>query len=404
MTFNDSRLQTDNAFALLNPQYPSSMTLNFTQPLWRGLRFDDARQRIQVARHNQQLSAEQLRQRVIERVTQAIQAYWELDYAYNNFNVQSEAVKLAAQQYESNRRQAEQGLLAPVDVTAAQTQFATFEQNLFAAQQTLTAAENSLKTMMLPDRSDLMWSAALVPETALDANAPIPALDDAVRQALGARPELKETGIAVDISALNAKLARENTRPRIDAFANLTASGLSGNAIAPGQSPFSQFLPGGGAVPGLFPGGYGQSLTNLITGNFPTAQVGVTVSFPLHNRVAEAQLATANAETRRLKTQQTQVATAIEADVRNALQFVQSARARWDAAGIARHSAEEQYASEQRQFQAGTSSTFLVLQRQTDMISARNRETRAHADYAESLANLDRATARTIESHGITID
>jgi HAE1 family hydrophobic/amphiphilic exporter-1 len=80
---------------------------------------------------------------------------------------------------------------------------------------------------------------------------------------------------------------------------------------------------------------------------------------------------------------------------------VESARARWEAAGVARRSAEEQYASEQRQFQAGTSSTFLVLQRQTDMINARNRETRAHSDFAESLANLDRATARTIEARGI---
>ena len=68
-----------------------------------------------------------------------------------------------------------------------------------------------------------------------------------------------------------------------------------------------------------------------------------------------------------------------------------------------RRSAEEQYASEQRQFQAGTSSVFLVLQRQTDMINARNRETRAHSDYAESLANMDRATARTSEAHGIRV-
>jgi hypothetical protein len=37
------------------------------------------------------------------------------------------------------------------------------------------------------------------------------------------------------------------------------------------------------------------------------------------------------------------------------------------------------------------------------MINARNRETRAHADYAESLANLDRATARTIDAHDITL-
>jgi HAE1 family hydrophobic/amphiphilic exporter-1 len=404
MSFNNSRQQTDSTFALLNPQYSTATTLNLTQPLWRGLRFDDARQRIAVARKSRDVSQEQLRQRVIERVTQAIQSYWELDYAYSNFGVQSEAVRLASEQFASNRRQAEQGLLAPIDVTAAQTQFATFQQNLFAAQQQLTAAENNLKAMMLANRDDLMWSASLVPETPLDTDVGIPKLDDAIRMALAGRPEMAQSGIAIDISALNAKLAKENTRPRIDAFANLSAAGLAGvTSPALGNSPLSQFFPGLGSVPVIFPGNYSQSLSNLVNGNFPTAQVGVTVSLPLHNRTAEAQLATANLETRRLKTQQTQVAMAIESDVRNALQFVQSARARLDAAALARKSAEEQYSSEQRQFQAGTSSTFLVLQRQTDMINARNRETRAHADYAESLANLDRATARTIDSRGITI-
>ena len=160
------------------------MTLNLTQPLWRGLRFDENRYRLQVARTNQRLSTQQLRQRIIEVVTQAVQAYWELDYACNNLNVQMEAVKLAERQYESNRRQAEQGMLAPVDVVAAQTQFATFQQNLFAAQTALTAAENNLKSLMLPNRGDLMWGMALIPETQLDTLRCCPALDEAVRQAL----------------------------------------------------------------------------------------------------------------------------------------------------------------------------------------------------------------------------
>jgi HAE1 family hydrophobic/amphiphilic exporter-1 len=76
--FSNSRQQTDNLFATLNPQYPSTATLNLTQPLWRGLRFDPYRERVAVARVNQRLSSEQLRQRVIERVTAAINAYWEL--------------------------------------------------------------------------------------------------------------------------------------------------------------------------------------------------------------------------------------------------------------------------------------------------------------------------------------
>jgi outer membrane protein TolC len=47
---------------------------------------------------------------------------------------------------------------------------------------------------------------------------------------------------------------------------------------------------------------------------------------------------------------------------------------------------------------------FLVLQRQTDFISARSREVRARADLGEAIANLDRATAGTLEAHGIRLE
>jgi len=70
---------------------------------------------------NQSLSTERLRQKAIERVTQAIQYYWSL-CCLAELEVQNEAVHLAKQQYESNFRQAEQGMLAPIEVVAAQTQ------------------------------------------------------------------------------------------------------------------------------------------------------------------------------------------------------------------------------------------------------------------------------------------
>jgi HAE1 family hydrophobic/amphiphilic exporter-1 len=404
MTFNNSRQQTDSAFSTLNPQFPTSVTLNLTQPLWRGLRFDDNRHRLQVARKNQALSAAQMRQRAIEVVTQAVQAYWELDYAWHNLEVQTEAVGLAERQYESNRRQADQGILAPVDVVAAQTQVATFQQNLFAAQQALTQAENNLKALMLPNRSDLMWGAALIPETQLDTNVAAPTLEAAVKQALQSRPELEENALAMDVNGLDTRLAREAARPRVDAFANLTAAGLTGNPVSNGPNPFAALFPAGfGQVPALLIGGYGHSVSDLAAGNFPSVQVGVQVSLPLRNRTAESQIAVSAADGRRLRTVQNQIGMAIEVDVRNGLQAVNSTQSRLEAAALARGSAEEQYASEQRQFQAGTSSVFLVLQRQTDLIAARGRELRAHSDFAEALANLDRATAQTLEARGISL-
>jgi hydrophobic/amphiphilic exporter-1 (mainly G- bacteria), HAE1 family len=403
LKFTNSRQQTDSSFATLNPQYPSNLNLNLTQPLWRGLRYDDNRHRLEVARKNLRLSEAQLRQRITDIVTQAIQAYWELDYAYNNLSVQREAVQLAERQYDSNRRQAEQGVLAPIDVVAAQTQFATFQQNLLLAQQTLTQAENNLKSMILADRSDLMWSAALIPETEINTRVIVPGYQEALEQALTGRPEIAENALALDMNRADARLARDAARPRVDAFANLTSAGLAGTQV-PSNSALASFFPGGiGSLPAILTGGYGQALSNLFNTNFPTAQVGVTLSLPIRNRTALAQAATAAAEGKKLQAMQNQVAMLVEADVRNALEAVNASRARLEAAGIASRSAEQQYESEQRQFQAGTSSVFLVLQRQTDFISARNREVRARADVAEALAALDRATAQTIQSRGISV-
>jgi len=424
LDFSSARQTSDSTFLTLNPQFPTSVTLNLTQPLWRGLLYDDNRHRIGVAKKNVQLTDEQFRREVIQVVTQAVQSYWELDYAYRNLGVQIEAVRLAEQQDASNRRQVQQGLLAPIDVVATQTQIATFQQNVFLAQQAVTVAENALKALMLPDRTDLMWGMALVPQDSADNSKPLPSLEEALKSALASRPELAESAISIDVNKLDTRLSREQTKPQVDAVASVGTVGLAGRQFSAGPNPLtSSFLPfingidtlnalnglppivipSSGGVPPFLVGGYGQSLSELASGNFTSAQIGVQISVPLRNRTAEANLAVSQAEGRRLKAQQQQVQMAVEQDVRNSLQTAASARARLDAAVTARQYAEQQYSSEQRQFQAGTSTVFLVLQRQTDLIAARTREVRARADLGEAQAGLDRATARTIEAQNIQI-
>jgi HAE1 family hydrophobic/amphiphilic exporter-1 len=124
---------------------------------------------------------------------------------------------------------------------------------------------------------------------------------------------------------------------------------------------------------------------------------GVNFSLPLRNRTARAQVELSVTEERRLTTLQRQIEMAIEQDVRNSLQLSAANAARLEAARRAEDYARQQYDSEQRQFQAGTSSVFLVLQRQTELINARTRAVRAEADSGVSAANLDRALARTLE-------
>jgi hydrophobic/amphiphilic exporter-1 (mainly G- bacteria), HAE1 family len=400
LTFSDSKQSNDSTFTTLNPQYPSSLSFNFTQPLWRDLRVDNGRHSLLVARKNRDLSAEQLRQRVIERITLAVQYYWELVYAWDNLDVQNEALKLATQQYESNRRQVEQGLLAPIEVVAAQRQVATFRQTVALAQETLTMAENNLKQMMMSGREDPMWGDALIPETQFSPDFSVPALADAVKQALASRPELSQSALGIGINKLDVRFFKDQQKPQVDLIATLTTSGLAGTPQA--FSPFPG-LPSS-QVPDILVGSNRQSLHNLWAGNFPTFKVGVQISLPFTNRTADANAATALAEGRRLQILNKQLEMYVEADVRNALEQLNSARTRFDAAVMAAQSALEQYASEQRQFQSGATTMFLVLERQTSYIVARSSEVRARANLAEAVANLDRSIARTLDTYQIQLN
>jgi outer membrane protein TolC len=424
---SSSRTTTNNTFVQLNPQFPTSLNFSFTQPLWRNLHYDDNRHRLEVAKKNVSLTDEQFRQKVMQIVMQTEQAYWDLAFAYGNLAVQLDAVRIGREQDESNRRQQEQGLLAPIDVVAAQQQLATFEVNAYSAQEALTAAENALKTLILPDRTDPIWSSALIPITPVNVSPPITPLQDAMREALDNRPELAQVQISREINETDNRFYREQTKPQVDLVATHTNNGLAGIELPAGPNPFTAGfsaltnqinqlsvlaglppLPttGGGTTAGLPPllvGGYGQSLSTIFNNNFPTTQVQLRVSLPIRNRAAEANLNNSLAETRRIRNQRLQTEQSVEASVRNAMQSVESAKARLASSRVARESAEEQYQSEQRQFRAGTSTLFLVQQRQSDMITARSQERRTEADMGKAIATFGLATGTILQTHNIQL-
>ena len=425
LDYSSSRSTTNNEFITINPQYPTALNLSYTQPLWRGLHYDNNRHAIDVAKKNRALTDQQFLQKVMQVVTQAEQAYWELVFANRNLEVQLEAVRLGREQDESNRRQEQQGLLAPIDVVAAQTQLATFELNAYAAQQALTAAENALKILILADREDPLWLSALIPVTPVELESPVTPLSDAVNAALADRPEMAQARISGEINQSDVRYYREQTKPQVDAIVTHTSSGLAGVQATSGPNPlttafvalFAQVnqlaaqagLPQtppisfSGSVPPALVGGYGQSASNVFSNAFPTNQVELRFSLPLRNRTAYANLQSSIDDGRKIRDQQLQTELAIEADVRNAMQAVESNRASLGAARVARESAEEQYQSEQRQFRAGTSTLFLVQQRQTAMITARSQEQRAEIDLAKSIAAFQLSTGQILRVNKVDV-
>lgn len=90
--FTNNRVSSDNSISILSPQYNSSLTLNITQPLFRGRNFDQNRRNIEISKRNLSLTDTQFRQRTIEVITNVQRAYWDLAYALRNLQVQRDGV------------------------------------------------------------------------------------------------------------------------------------------------------------------------------------------------------------------------------------------------------------------------------------------------------------------------
>jgi HAE1 family hydrophobic/amphiphilic exporter-1 len=288
----------------------------------------------------------------------------------------------------------------------------------------VTQAENTLKTLILPSRTESLWSRAITPVTPVNLEAPRIPVETTVEAALASRPDLAQLRASADINEVNLRYFREQTKPQVDLVGTYTSSGLAGsfvprtttttgttatlldrvNALSAieGLPPIEATTTTTTVAPQLV-GGYTQSLQNLIDQRFPTARVGVRVSLPLRNRTAEANLGSSLAQGSRIKDQIRQAEQIVEADVRNSLQLVRSAEARLQSAAASRSSAEQQYASQQRQFRAGTTTVFLVLQSQTTLLAAQANELQAQTDLNKSISRLQHATGNTLTANNVAV-
>ena len=393
--FGATRLESSNLNLRLNPQYSSSLELQYTQPLLRDRSIDAPRRELWLARSLAGATDAELERTLSDRLTLIEVSWWNLVFWRDNLQVATTALDQARRQVESNERQSAEGILSLIDVVEAQTQVATFAQAVATSELELARAENLLKSVILADPRDPRWGQSIVPGEVDESPEPSPDLsfEAAIGRALAARPELRELAEAERSNAIDQQYFDNQALPRVDLFGGYAYGGLAGTPVGSA----------GAALPPYLLGDLDDSLRNITDKRFPTTRLGVTIGLPLGNRTARAQAQIAEIAGEQIEHRRLQLEQAIGVEVRNALQSVSSSRARLDAAGSERRYAEEQYDSERRRFESGLSTVFLVLERQTALVQAQAREVRARADYHQALAELDRSTGSTLERHGVRV-
>ena len=422
--FQNSRESTTNPFVSLNPYVNSRLVLGFSAPLWRNREIDRDRAEVLIRSKQIDVSEVDLQVRVIDVVTRVEQAYWDLVAARQDVQVKAENVGWAREQLARNRRMIEGGTLARVELTAAEAELERRLDTYYSTVNVLTEAENSLKLLIAGGRQESVWSDVIVPveERSLDF-AGGDDLSEAVKAAIEKRPELRQIGLRAETNEIEKKLAADQVKPQVNLVGNYINAGLAGSVVAT-DNPFSssnlelyqrinelslrQGLPvlspqAFGAAPSSLIGGYGSTLTGLFGGNFQTIVAGLEVDWSPRNRTAQANLAQTAIAERRLKLQRELAEQTIAAQVRNAMQQIQTARQRIVAAEASARAAQSKFDSETRLFQTGESTNFLVLTRQNEYSDSRRRVVVARLDFNKAVARLRQAMGTTLESHKLVV-
>ena len=395
--WNNSRNSSSSRANLFNPSVQSSIFAGFQQQLLNGFGVAVNTRNIRIAKNNRKIADWAFTQQAITTVTNTINAYWELVFARENVKVQQQAVAVAEKLYNDNKKQLEIGTMAPLDVTRAESELATNRQNLIVAQtihlQNQQVLKNAIsKNPLAPN----FVNVELVP-TDLPTKPEIieaATFEEAVREAFAKRPELQEEALNLLNSDIDVKATRNALLPIATLNAQYGTVGLAGN---------QPIVNAAGQVTGVMQGGFTDAMSSAFHNNFPDYQVSLNVQIPIRNRSAQADNQRAILTRRQLEAQLQQLKNAALLDVRNTYVALEQDRSRVEAASKARELQQETFNAEQKKYQLGASTVYLVIQTQRDLIAAQGTELRALADLAEAKANYERAVGRTLDVNRVTI-
>jgi outer membrane protein TolC len=407
--FNNTHLTTNNTTSLLTPQLGSNIQFKITQNLLQGLGTLPNTRFLRIAKNNREISDVAFRLQIITTVDQIENMYWDLVYAYENVRVQKEALAYAQKALDDAQRQAQVGTAPPIQVVSAKSTVATDQQNLIVAQNNLqlqqlltkNALSRSIEDPMLAEADVIPTSTMQVPQ-----EEPVIPIQDMINDALRHRAELVESRIDLNSRDINVKAVRNAMLPTLDAFAYYGGSGVGGDvnsACAFGGNPC--FNPAK-APPPFRSGGpvsYAGTLEQLVNSTASDKGIGLTLTIPIRNRVAQSNQVRAELEYRQALVREHQLENQVRIEVRNAQFDVHQNRAAVQAAQSAVDLARQTFDADLQKLKVGLTTQTAILQDAATLTTVESNLVSAKAAYEKSRIELDRATGLLLEHAGIDI-
>ena len=407
--------------------YSSRVGFRYNQPLFRNFKIDNTRRNLKIARRRLEQTDADFRRQTIEIIAQVQRNYWDLVFALRDQQNRQANLDLSRENLRQVEARIAAGSSAPLARWEVETELANRESDLLLATQQVSVTENNLKQLLLRDATSAEWTSSYVPTDKPAFSLDAVNLDAAIKDAMDNRHELRRLKLASDINKVDTAYFKNQTKPQIDLNSTVSFNGLSLGGARTDPFTTTQFVGNDlillnglnsllpvpqridnptVVIPGTQPflvGGFSRSLRNIFRNDAFNYSIGVTISFPFHNRTAEAGLAGSRILENQIATQTRAQEQVVIVEVRNAVQALETARQRVLSSRRARENAEELLKGERALFDAGRSTTFLLFQRENSLANARNLEIRAETDYNKALADLQRATSTTFQMNNIDV-
>ena len=389
-----ARNSTNSSFYFFNPNYSSSLNVQFTQPLLRnGGRFANTAL-IKIARKALSQSRWIFEADVNDLIQQVVIQYWAAVQARGALDVQNRSVNLADVSFKRDKRALELGALPPLDISRSESEVAARRVQQVQASYALQQTEEALRLTIGADHdaqvSDLALELTESPEPTGELQTT--QLGVALPQALSQRPEVSAAGDALAGDELSIRLAHNQLKPDLTINGFYQSNGLGGNQydLTTGQL--------------TSPGGFGSSFGQLFGFGFPGYGGTLTLNLPVRNRAGQARLGSALvAKTHDLYSRQ-QIQEFITRQVRDAINQLDAARLSLSAANTSFDLTKKLLAADQRKFELGSEDNFFVLDSQQKLALAELALLQARVNYQVALTAVGHATGDLIGPYHLQIE
>ena len=382
LSWDTSRTTTNNPITSFDPSFQSGFQAAFSQPLLRDRAIDSVRHQYAVAKRNQESSDLRFQETVVQTVAAVKQAYWTLKATRANVAVQERSLELARELARENKLRVDAGQVPPLDLVQAEAEVAQRRENLIRANTAADDAEDGLRRLIVQPDDVAFWRVRLDAVEEPSALGALPDIDAAVARALNERYDLARAGHELENARDTVAFLDNQRLPDVRLETSYRGNGLGG----------TQFLRGDGfpgSVIGTRNRGFDDALGQVFTNDYPTWSFGLTVNYPLGRSYEAASFARAQVERRQVTQRISSLRVQAAETVRRAGRQIRSTAERVEAARARATLAQERLTSEQRRFEAGLSTTFLVTQAQRDLLEADVNLLQTSFEYESALVSFE---------------